>query len=151
MRIYLNTSALNRPLDDLTSERVRVEAEAVVALLAAIEDGIVEWIGSEYLDFEVEQDPDRERVKRVRSLLALVRRRIPASEAVARRARAIERVGLRGLDALHVASAEAGGAELLVTSDDRMIRRAARAGARLHVRLVTPPEAMSLLPRSGSR
>src|SRR2546427_10159245 len=100
MRIYLNTSALNRPLDDLTSERVRVEAEAVVALLAAIEDGIVGWIGSEYLDFEVEQDPDRERVKRVRSLLALVRRRIPASEAAATRAPAIQRGWFRWLEPL---------------------------------------------------
>jgi predicted nucleic acid-binding protein len=150
MRIYLNTSALNRPLDDLSAERVRVEAEAMVALLAAIEDGTVEWIGSEYLDFEVGQDPDDERVKRVRSLLALVRTRVPASGAVVRRARAIERVGLRGLDALHVASAEAG-AELLVTTDDRMIRRAVRAGLPLHVRLVTPLEAMSFLPRGGTR
>ena len=29
MRIYFNTSALNRPLDDLSSDRVRIEAEAV--------------------------------------------------------------------------------------------------------------------------
>lgn len=58
--IHFNTIAINRPLDDLSSERVRVEAEAMVALLAAVEDGIVEWIGSEYLDFEVGQDPDGE-------------------------------------------------------------------------------------------
>ena len=123
----------------------------MVALLAIVEDGVVEWIGSEFLDFEIEQDPDGERVKRLRSLLALVGRRVPASPVVARRARAIERVGLRGLDALHVASAEAGGAELLVTTGDRMIRRAARAGLGLHVRLVTPLQAMSLLPRSDAR
>src|SRR2546426_4018893 len=138
MRIYLNTSVLNRPLDDLTSERVRVEAEAVVALLAAIEDGIVEWIGSEYLDFEVEQDPDGERVKRVRSLLALVRRRIPASEAVAGRARAIERVGLRGLDALHVASAEAGGGGPPVPTRGRKNPPGAPARAPRHAPLPPP-------------
>jgi predicted nucleic acid-binding protein len=151
MRIYLNTSALNRPLDDLSSERVRVEAEAMVALLAAIEDGFVEWVGSEYLEFEIGQDPDGERVNRVRSLLALVRTRVPISEAVANRARAIERIGLRGIDALHVAAAEAGQADLLVTTDDRMLRRAARAALPLPVRLVTPLEAMALLPRRGTR
>lgn len=147
MRVYFNASALNRPLDNLASERVRIEAEAVVALLAAVEDGVVDWIGSEYLDFEVEQDPDDERVQRVRSLLALARTRVPASDVVGGRARTLERLGWRGLDALHVASAEAGGAELLVTTDDRMIKRAARAKANLRVRLVTPPEAVSLLPR----
>jgi hypothetical protein len=37
MRIYFNTSALNRPLDALSSDRVRIEAEAVIALLAAVD------------------------------------------------------------------------------------------------------------------
>ena len=149
MRIYINTSALNRPFDDLSSEHVRLEAEALVAILAAVEDGAIEWIGSEYLDFEVDQDPDRERVGRVRSLLGLVGTRVRTSVALADRARALERLGLRGLDALHVASAEAGRADLLVTTDDRMMRRAARAKGGLRVRLVTPPEAISIL--SGRR
>ena len=151
MRVYFNTSALNRPLDDLSSERIRMEAEAVVALLAAVEDGTIDWIGSEYLDFEVEQDPDDERVRRVRGLLVATRMHVPASDAVANRARALERLGLRGLDALHVSSAEAGGADLLITTDDRMIRRAALAVRDLRVRLVTPPDALLLLPRRRNR
>lgn len=151
MRVYFNTSALNRPLDDLSSERVRLEAEAIVALLAAVEDGVAEWVGSEYLDFEVGQDPDGERVRRVRSLFGLVRTRVPASDTVAGRARALEQLGLRGLDALHVASAEVGGAELLVTTDDRMMRSGVRAGRDLRVRLVTPPEAMSILSEKRGR
>jgi predicted nucleic acid-binding protein len=150
MRIYFNTSALNRPFDDLSSERVRVEAEALVSLLAAVEDGVLDWIGSEYLEFEVEQDPDEERVRRVRSLLALAKGRVRTSETVVRRARALERMGLRGLDALHIACAEAGRAELLVTTDDRMIRRAARTRGELHVRLLTPPEALSIVSRRSS-
>ena len=56
---------LNRPLDDIPPERVRLEAEAVVTLLPAVEDGQVDWIGSAYLDLEVEQDADSERVRRV--------------------------------------------------------------------------------------
>lgn len=151
MRVYFNTSALNRPFDDLSSERVRLEAEALVSLLAIVEDGTREWIGSEYLDFEVDRDPDGERVQRVRSLLRLARTVVETSATVAERARVLERRGLRGIDALHVASAEAGGADLLVTTDDRMLRRAARAGAELRVRLVTPPEAMAIISRRRSR
>jgi predicted nucleic acid-binding protein len=123
----------------------------MVALLAAIEDGAVQWLGSEYLDFEVTQDPDRERVRRIQALLSLIHSRVPASEAVVRRAREIELGGLRGLDALHVASAEVGRAELMVTTDDRMLRRAARANIRLRVRLVTPVQAMALVPRRRTR
>jgi hypothetical protein len=111
------------------------------------------WTGSRsaYLDFEVEQDPDGERVRRVRSLLGLFRDRVGASGAVAARARALERVSFRGLDALHIASAELGDVDLLITTDDRMIRRAVQAGLDLRVRLVTPPEAVALLSRRGRR
>jgi len=99
MRIYFNTSALSRPFDDLSSARTRLEAEAVVALLEGVENESREWIGADYLDFEVTQDPDRERVGRLQSLMALVKRRVQTSHAVASRARELERVGLRGLDA----------------------------------------------------
>jgi hypothetical protein len=42
VRIYLNTSALNRPFDDLSAQRVRLEAEAVSVIVAAIEGEQVE-------------------------------------------------------------------------------------------------------------
>src|SRR5262245_36556101 len=99
MRIYLNTSALNRPFDVLSSERVRLEAEAVVALLAFVEDGTLQWVRSEYLEFEVSQDPDHERVQRVTALLGFATTRVETSDAVAARARELQRFGLRGLDA----------------------------------------------------
>jgi predicted nucleic acid-binding protein len=46
-----------------------------------------------------------------------------------------------------VACAEAGGADLLVTTDDRMIRRANRAEIHGSLRVVTPAEAISLVIR----
>jgi hypothetical protein len=146
MRIYLNNSALNRPFDDLSSPRVRREAEAVATILAAVDQRRVELIGSDYLDFEIDQTPDRERVRRVRTLLRGVGLRVTISPRVAIRARALERFGFRGLDALHLAAAEAGRADLLVTTDDRMLLRAARAGAEVHVRVLPPAEALALLP-----
>jgi predicted nucleic acid-binding protein len=70
---------------------------------------------------------------------------LEASPEVVSRARELERMGLRGLDALHVASAEAGGAQLLVTTDDRMLRRARRAGDRVRTIVVTPVEGLARL------
>jgi hypothetical protein len=140
MRVYLNTSALNRPFDNLSSERVRLE----VTLLAAVEDGALTWVGSEYLEFEVAQNPDRERATRIEDLLGHASTRVGTTEAVAGRARALERFGLRGLDALHVASEEAGQEDLLVTTDDRTIPRVARARDEVRVRLLGPVEAVAL-------
>lgn len=145
MRIYLNTSALNRPFDDLSAQRVRLEAEAVSVIVSAIETGQLQLVSSDYLDFEVAQIPDPERAQRVRTILDYARSRIAIGEDVAERARALEQVGLRGLDALHLAAAEGAGARLLITTDDRMIQRARRLGDDLGVRVVLPIDAIGMI------
>ena len=145
MRIYLNTSALNRPFDDLSVAKVRTEAEAVLLLVAEVEAGRAELISSEYLLFEVAQTPDVDRAHRVITLLGLAKKVINVSPAVVSRAHGLERLGLRGLDALHVASAEAATADMLVTTDDRMLRRARRASSQLQINIVTPVQALARL------
>jgi predicted nucleic acid-binding protein len=147
VRIYLNTSALNRPFDDLGAERVRREAEAVLGLIEAIEQGKAAMIASEYLEFEVDQDPDRERVEKVRTYLDLAAEVVPTSTSVADRARSLERRGLRGLDALHLASAEASQSDLLVTTDDRFLRRGGTIGT---VRVVSPSVALAEIEREDA-
>lgn len=150
MRVYLNTSALNRPFDDLGAPRIRDEAEAVTKLLAAIEAKRITLVTSEYLTFEVNQNPYADRVEQIRSLLRLAKVAVPAGPRVVERARALERFGLRGLDALHVASAESGEVDALVTTDDRMIKAARRAVRTLTVRVVSPLDALSDM-RKGER
>jgi hypothetical protein len=66
---------------------------------------------------------------------------VTASEAVAERARTLEQQGLRGLDALHFAAAEAAGAALLVTTDDRFLKRGQRGAIKL--RVVNPIQALA--------
>jgi predicted nucleic acid-binding protein len=146
----MNTSDLNRPFDDLSAQKVRLQAESVASLLDAFESGRAELVASDYIDFEVSQIPDPERARRVRSLVGTARSRIRTSPAVAARARELERFGLRGLDALHVAAAEAATADALVTTDERMLRAAARVRPRLAVRVVGPAQAMAEIDRGAS-
>lgn len=141
----MNTSAWNRPFDDQSSERVRTEAQAIVAILSAAEARRVDLVGSEYLEFELGQTPDQERASRVAALLKLVRVRAMLTPGLAHRARGLGDLGLRGLDALHVASAEDAKAELLVTTDDRMLKAARRRGSDLRVRVVGPLEALDII------
>jgi predicted nucleic acid-binding protein len=145
VRIYLNTSALNRPFDDLSVPRVRAEAVAVVALFARIESRRIVLVSSEYLEFEAAQNPDPERAARIATLLESASAHVKVSSSVAARARDLERVGLRGLDALHVAAAEAGRVDLLVTTDDRMMKRVRRIDPPSSVRAASPGEALNAL------
>lgn len=150
MKLYLNTSALNRPFDDQSIPRVRLEAEAVLSLVSAMESHNAELLSSEYLEFEVQQIPDPDRRQRVQTILRLARAVTETSSAIILRAHTIEHWGFRGLDALHIASAETAQADLLVTTDDRMLRRARRAGGEIRVRVVTPMEALGKVS-SGSK
>ena len=53
IRIYLDACCLNRPFDDQTQIRIRLEAEAVLMVLTQCGTGDWEWIGSEALGWEI--------------------------------------------------------------------------------------------------
>jgi predicted nucleic acid-binding protein len=124
-RVYFDTCALNRPFDDQSQPRIRLEAEAVEHLLRAVDEGGLEWVSSEVVLFEILKTPDEVRRE---ILLSLVRRAGPTialSDDIGKRARELREQGLRDLDALHLASAEAAGAGVLVTTDNGFVRAVA--------------------------
>jgi hypothetical protein len=50
--VYLDLCCLNRPFDDQHQPRVRLEAEAVLALIELVRHGELNWIGSDILDLD---------------------------------------------------------------------------------------------------
>jgi predicted nucleic acid-binding protein len=58
--------------------------------------------------------------------LAHATKTIEVSGPIAERARKLQTVGYGAFDALHLACAEASGADVLLTTDDAFIRRASR-------------------------
>ena len=138
--VYLDTCCLNRPWDDQTQPRIRLESEAVLAVLAAVETRRgVEWLGSAAVLGEVTRNPDPDRRRRALRLLELTTRwaRIAPEDDVRGEALA-QRAGLTAFDALHDARAERGGADVLLTTDDRFLRRAARHASALRVPVENP-------------
>lgn len=79
-RIYLDACCLNRPFDDQSQERIRLETEAVILILSRVQRGYWEQIGSEVLDFEIDQTPDLERRARVKVLARAVHRPVPVEK-----------------------------------------------------------------------
>jgi len=73
MRIYLDMCCLNRPFDDQEQDRIRLETEAVLIVLAAVERGEHEIVSSEALELENDRNPDPARRERVRDLLSLAK------------------------------------------------------------------------------
>jgi predicted nucleic acid-binding protein len=136
--IYLDVCCLNRPFDDLTQERVRLESEAVLLILGRCQRGEWQLVGSEAIALEINQTPDLERRSQLRALAALSTLQITVDESVELRARWFVQQGLGTFDALHLACAEASRATVLLTTDDRLMRWAKRQPNMLQVGVSNP-------------
>ena len=137
MRVYLDMCCLKRPFDDQSQPRIRLESEAVLALLAAA-GSEVELVRGGALDLENDQNPLPQRAAKVRLLLAAMPAASPLTEAMEGRTKELMELGFKNFDALHVASAEQIGAEVLGTCDDRFLAAAKRHGVILKLRVLNP-------------
>lgn len=139
MRIYLDLCAIQRPHDDQSQVRVRVEATAVLGLLSHCRAGGAEVVSSDALVYEVGRNPNLIRRAHAEAALAGAAVYQSLTSAVEQRAEGLANAGLRPLDALHLASAEAAGADYLCTCDDQLLRRGQTLAA-LPLRVVSPVE-----------
>jgi predicted nucleic acid-binding protein len=131
MRVNLDMCCLKRPFDDQSQPRVRLEAEAVLSLLAA-ESATLEFIRSAALLLENKQNPILVRAARV-DLWLKQKPGLTVDPAMLRlRTGELMRYGFASFDALHIACAELSGADAFATCDDRLRKAAERCG---HVRV----------------
>jgi predicted nucleic acid-binding protein len=124
MRLYLDNCCLQRPLDDQTHPRIRVETEAVFAILAAIQSGDHQLINSEALEYEIGRIPDSDRRAEVIAVLTLASERLEISDDIEAAALAYEHGGIRAMDAIHLALASTAEVDYFCTCDDALFRKA---------------------------
>ena len=124
MRIYLDACCLQRPFDDQTQPRIRVESEAVLAILAAVQSGEVTLLNSEALEFEISRIPDEQRLAEGLAVLSLATERLIVDAGSETLAVALEKSGLNAMDALHLALASVAEADFFATTDDKLLRKA---------------------------
>jgi len=138
MRIYLDACCLLRPLDDQTQHRIRVESEAVCVILELCGKGLHRWISSETVENEVLRDPDEDRRGIVAGMLRFADERLLTDDRSIALARRLASQGIGEMDALHLAIAETGGCDALLTTDDELLRRAGQLRPPLHLNVANP-------------
>lgn len=136
--IYLDVCCLNRPFDDQTQERIRLESEAVLTILSGCENGKWKLIGSEIIDFEVALIPDPERKRKVIALASVASEKIILNEAIKSQAKELQQIGFKPYDALHLACAENSNADIFLTTDDKLLRKAIRNTNSLKIKVENP-------------
>ncbi len=124
MKVYFDTCSLQRPLDDKNQVRIALEAEAILGTIILAEMGTFELISSEILLFEVQKTPNIQRQRYILNVLKKGTIFIPLNDDIKKRAKALIQTGIKPVDALHLASAIAAGADYFCTCDDKFLKKA---------------------------
>lgn len=126
--LYLDTSALKRPFDPpgAAGDRIEQEQRALAAINSAIADGRLRLLSSSWLGRENQADPDVIRAAAAARILHQAWACTLDTATVNALAARLVALGVHPADALHVATAEIGGADYFVSTDDRLCRRLSR-------------------------
>jgi predicted nucleic acid-binding protein len=137
MKIYLDVCCLCRPFDDQLIPRIRYESEAVIAILNRCSHDW-ELIWSSAITYEVAKIVDHNRKRYVSTFAAKTNTNIPIDTAIRERAAVLMNLGVKALDALHIACAERAGAMVLVTTDDALKNIMSHHSDIISIRIVNP-------------
>ena len=122
-RIYLDLCCFNRPFDDQSQLIIRLQTEAKLAIQESIQKGHHSLVWSAILDLENSANPDPQRREAIAAWFTVAAIDIEATSAVEQTAESLTKIGLKAMDALHVASALEGEADFFLTTDRAIVRK----------------------------
>ena len=139
-RVYFDSCCVCRPYDDQERSRIKCETTAIMQIISHCRNGELQWVNSTVLRFEINKISDLNKRSVVNSLLKSMPyvTRISVNTAEVLRGKQLESLGFKDRDALHLACAESGKADVFLTTDNKVIRRAKRLGSRLRVQVDNP-------------
>lgn len=125
-QVYLDVCALNRPLDDQSQMRIRLETDAVLLILSYVRTQTIRMVVSPVHFKEVSANPDLPRREHVLALLRIFGTMANLDPLqVRRRTETLLQYGIGVADAAHVAFAELAGSDF-ITVDVRLLRQLQR-------------------------
>jgi len=138
MRIYLDVCCLCRPFDDHGQDKIRLESEAVLTIIDHAQ--INKWVllTSEVAELEISKIPVIDKRQKVQLLFSLLRPLIVVDESIENRTSELEKIGFKPFDALHIACAEEGRANVFLTTDDGLLKKAFLNKGKLKVQVKNP-------------
>ena len=124
MKIYLDNCIFNRPFDEQSHIRIRIETEAKLAIQEEIRRGTYQLIWSYILDYENSKNPFRERQEQIIKWKKYAITDIEENTDIIKTALLLNSKGLQKMDSLHIACAIFAKADYFLTTDDKVIKKA---------------------------
>jgi predicted nucleic acid-binding protein len=90
------------------------------------------------LQIEIDRAPDVDQHSRLNRIINFIAQSIDIGEKELKRANELEKLGFVGFDAVHLACAESGNADVFLTVDARLLNRAKRLARKIHIEVANP-------------
>ena len=123
MKIYLDNCCFNRPFDDQSHIRIRLEAEAKLKIQDDIQTGNIELVWSYILSAENEANPFEERKVAIAVWQKLAKIDVGERSDILTKAHEIGKFGIHSKDALHIACAICSECTYFLTTDDHILNK----------------------------
>jgi predicted nucleic acid-binding protein len=110
-----------------------MESESVLAIIDRCEIGDWNFFSSDILFDEMSMIADNVKKQKILLLCQSATLYVALAEEIVTRAKELEKHGIKPYDALHVASAEFGGADIFLTTDRRLLNAAQKVDVKIKV------------------
>lgn len=124
MKIYLDNCCFNRPFDDQSQLRIKLEAEAKLKIQEDIRSGLYNLVWSYILDYENSKNPFREKRELIKKWRLYSTEDVVENENILRVASKLKQNGIKKIDSLHIACAISSKADYFLTTDDGILKKA---------------------------
>ena len=123
LKIYLDNCSYNRPFDDQSQIRIRLETESKLYIQSGIRTKRYSLAWSYMLDYENNDNPYEEKRNAVAPWKEVADDYCPSSEDVFSLGDEIMKHGIKSKDALHLACAIISGCEYFISTDKKLTNK----------------------------
>jgi len=123
MKIYMDNCCFNRPFDDQSQLRIKLESEAKLKIQEEIRAGRLEMVWSYIIDYENSKNPFAERKKQIVVWKKYAIVDIQENTEIIEKANSLSRKGMRKMDSLHIACAIYSQCDYFLTTDDKVLKK----------------------------
>lgn len=123
MKIYLDNCSYNRPFDDQSQMRIRLETEAKLYIQSGIIRGKYSLVWSYMLNFENDGNPYEEKRNAISPWKKIASEYCSSSSEILQTGTSYMGHGIQAKDALHIACAVKSGCDYFITTDKKLINK----------------------------
>lgn len=121
MKIYMDVCCFNRPFDDQTQLKIRLETEAKLFVQQQILSGEYDLVWSYILDLENRCNPYEEKRHAIQAWKDIAGEYCAETEQIVEYAESLYRLGIKPKDALHISCAVHSNCDYFITTDKKLL------------------------------